>query len=389
MTGAPILQPDVLMRNYAPRLASFVRGEGSILYDEDGKAHLDFLGGLAVTSLGHAHPEVAAAICHQAQTLLHTSNYFLNPIAVEVAGTIDRLLGGGGRVLFCNSGAEASEIAIKLARKWAGAPAGRYVTVSTYGSFHGRTMGALAATGQPSKHEPFAPMLEGFRHVALGDLDALDAAIDPSTAGLYFEPLQGEGGVWPAPLDWATTAERLCRERGALLMLDEVQTGLGRTGRWFGYEHLGIQPDVVTLAKALGNGMPIGAVWARADVADAFEPGDHGATYGGQPLATAAARAVLAVMEREDVPAKAEAAGARLRAGLEAIPAVRSVRGWGLLLATELGEGADAKAVMLGCLERGLIVNAITATALRLAPQLLVTDDEIDEAIHIVAEALK
>ncbi|MEA2932346.1 MAG: acetylornithine/N-succinyldiaminopimelate aminotransferase, partial [Actinomycetota bacterium] len=227
--------PDVLMHNYAAPPVTFVRGEGSRLYDADGKAYLDFLGGLAVTSLGHCHPAVADAIAEQARTLLHVSNLYGNPIGPEVAATLDRLLGGGGRVFFCNSGAEANECAIKLARRWGGP--GRYQVVSAYGSFHGRTLATLHATGQPAKHEAFQPLPPGFRHVALGDIDALAAAIDPSVAAVLLEPVQGEGGVNVAPRGWLADVRRLCDERGVLLVMDEVQTGLGRTGRWFGFEH--------------------------------------------------------------------------------------------------------------------------------------------------------
>jgi predicted acetylornithine/succinylornithine family transaminase len=379
--------PDVLMHNYAAPPVTFVRGEGSRLYDADGKAYLDFLGGLAVTSLGHCHPAVADAIAEQARTLLHVSNLYGNPIGPEVAATLDRLLGGGGRVFFCNSGAEANECAIKLARRWGGP--GRYQVVSAYGSFHGRTLATLHATGQPAKHEAFQPLPPGFRHVVLGDIDALAAAIDPSVAAVLLEPVQGEGGVNVAPRGWLADVRRLCDERGVLLVMDEVQTGLGRTGRWFGFEHDDVRPDIVTLAKALGNGMPVGACWAKAEVADAFRPGDHGTTYGGQPLATAAVRAVLAVMEAQDVPARAARAGARLAAGLASLPGVVSVRGLGLLLAAELApDGPSARDVALAALGRGLVVNAVTPTAVRVAPSLLVTDDELDEALAILGDVL-
>ena len=304
-----------------------------------------------------------------------------------MAATLDRLIGGpSGRVFFCNSGAEANECAIKLARKWAGP--GRYAVVSAYGSFHGRTLATLHATGQPQKHEPFQPLPEGFRHVAWDDLDALDASLDASVvAAVLLEPVQGEGGVNPATPAYLQGVRRLCDERGCLLMIDEVQTGLGRTGRWFGFHHLGVEPDVVTMAKALGNGVPIGACWARDDVADAFVPGDHATTFGGQPLATAAARAVLEVMQREDVPARATAAGERLTKGLESIPAVAAVRGLGLLLAAELRDPRSREAAG-DALEAGLVVNAVTDSALRLAPSLLVTDDEIDEAVAILTTIL-
>jgi acetylornithine/N-succinyldiaminopimelate aminotransferase len=377
---------SALMNNYPPQPVTFVRGEGSRLWDADGKVYLDFLGGLAVTSLGHAHPAVADAIAEQARTLLHVCNLYGTTVGPAVAETLDRLLGGGGKIFFANSGAEANECAIKLARKWSGP--GRYAVVSTYGSFHGRTLAALAATGQPAKHEPFQPMPEGFRHVALGDIDAMDAAVDPKVvAAVLVEPIQGEGGVNVPPKGWLGEVRRLCDERDVLLMLDEVQTGLGRTGEWFGFQHEGVRPDVVTLAKALGNGMPIGACWAREEVAAAFVPGDHGTTFGGQPLAAAAARATLAVMEAEDVPARATRAGARLAEGLTGLPGVASVRGRGLLLAAELA-GRLSKDVAGAALDRGLVVNAVTPTAIRLAPSLLVTDDEIDEALAVLEGCL-
>jgi len=378
------------MHTYPPPTVTFVRGEGSWLYDEEGGAYLDFLSGLAVTSLGHSHPAVADAVATQARTLLHVSNLYGTTVGPEVAEILDRLVGDGqplgGRVFFANSGAEANECALKLARKWGGP--GRYAVVSAYGSFHGRTLATLHATGQPQKHEAFQPLPEGFRHVAWCDLDALDRAVDADVvAAVLLEPVQGEGGVNPATAEYFQGVRRLCDERGALFIVDEVQTGLGRTGRWFGFQHFGVVPDVVTVAKALGNGVPIGACWARADVADAFVPGDHATTFGGQPLATAAARAVLRTMEATDVPARAEAAGARLRKGLESIPEVADVRGLGLLLAARLAE-ADARQAAAAALDAGLVVNAVTPSALRLAPSLLVTDDEVDQALAILGEVL-
>ncbi|MFN2606964.1 MAG: acetylornithine transaminase [Acidimicrobiales bacterium] len=374
-----------LMPTYPVPPATFVRGEGSRLWDEAGREYLDFVGGLAVTSLGHAHPAVTDALAAQAATLLHVSNLYGTTVGPEVAATLDRLIGGGGRVFFANSGAEANECAIKLARKWGGP--GRYQVVSAYGSFHGRTLATLHATGQPAKHEAFQPLPPGFRHVAFGDLDAMAAALDPSVAAVLLEVVQGEGGVNVLPPGYLSQVRALCDERSLLLVIDEVQTGLGRTGRWFAFQHEGVRPDVVTMAKALGNGVPIGACWARAEVAEAFVPGDHATTFGGQPLATAAARAVLAVMEEADVPARARRAGARLRAGLEALPGVASVRGRGLLLAAELSS-VGARDAAAAALSAGLLVNPVTSTAVRLAPSLLVTDEEIDEAVAVIASVL-
>ncbi|MGH9278221.1 MAG: acetylornithine transaminase [Acidimicrobiales bacterium] len=383
--GVQATQAGPLMNTYPAPAVTFVRGEGTRLYDEDGRSYLDFVGGVAVCSLGHAHPAVAEAVAEQARTLLHVSNLYGTTVGPEVAATLDRLLGGGGRVFFANSGAEANECAIKLSRKWAGV--NRYVVISADRSFHGRTLATLHATGQPAKYKGFEPLPDGFRHVPYGDLDALAAAVAVAdVAAVLLEAVQGEGGVWPAPDGYLEGARALCDERGALLMIDEVQTGLGRTGRWFGFEASGIRPDVVTMAKALGNGVPIGACWARSEVAAAFQPGDHATTLGGQPLATSVARAVLAVMEAEDVPARAARAGERLRAGLAALLGVASVRGRGLLLGAELAGGRDAKAAAAAALAAGLLVNPVTETALRLMPSLLVSDADIDEAVAILDE---
>ena len=261
MGASDTLERCPIMPNYGPPPVMFVRGSGTELWDRDGKRYLDFLCGLAVTSLGHAHPVVAEAIAEQARTLSHVSNLFGTEPQVEVATTIDRLLGGGGQIFFCNSGAEANEAAFKLARKYHGR--GRHVVVSAYRSFHGRTLATLHATGQPEKHEPFQPLPEGFRHVEYNSVEALESVLDPSVGAVLLEPLQGEGGVNPADADYVRAVRRLCDERGILLIFDEVQTGFGRTGKWFGFEHFGIRPDIITMAKALGNGMPIGACWAR------------------------------------------------------------------------------------------------------------------------------
>lgn len=376
---------------FGPPQVMFVRGKGTELWDSEGKRYLDFLCGLAVTSLGHANAAVADAIGRQAGTLLHVSNFFANPVAAEAAIKLNGLLrettGEAGQVFFCNSGAEANEAALKLARKFGGR--GRHVVISAYGSFHGRTLAALAATGQPAKHEPFQPMPDGFRHVTFNDLAALEAAIDPSVSAVLLEPVQGEGGVVPADAEYLRAVRALCDERGLLLIIDEVQTGFARTGQWFGFQHAGIVPDVVTMAKAMGNGFPVGAVWAKRDVAGVFQPGDHGSTYSGTAIATAAVNAVIDEMRRIDAPRLAREKGAVLRDRLAALPGVASVRGEGLLLAAELAPGVDAKAVYNAALGRGLVTNAVTATALRLAPPLTVSGAEIDEAVAILAAALQ
>ena len=361
----------------------FVKGKGTELWDSEGKRYLDFLCGLAVTSLGHSHDAISEAIASQASTLMHVSNFFANPIATTAAVELDALLGGGGQVFFCNSGAEANEAAIKLARKFGGR--GRHTVVSAYGSFHGRTLAALAATGQPAKHEPFQPMPEGFTHVAYGDIDALAEAIDPGVAAVLLESVQGEGGVVPAPEGYLRAVRDLCTQRGVLLILDEVQTGLARTGKWWGFEHDDIEPDAVCVAKALGNGMPIGALWAKKEIAAVFQPGDHGSTYSGTAIATAAASAVMQEMKRINAPQMAAENGAYLSKAVAAMSRVKSVRGRGLLLGVELVDGLDAKAVQLNLLHKGLVTNAVTATALRLAPPLNVSDAEMNEAISIIA----
>ena len=384
------LDAEHVMQTYGRLPVAFVRGEGTRLWDTEGTEYLDFLSGLAVTSLGHAHPDVAHAIAEQARTLLHVSNLYYNDVQPRVAARLNALLGGAGRVFFCNSGAEANECAIKLARRYGQRNGGpeRYHVLSAYGSFHGRTLTTLAATGQPQKQETFQPLPSGFRQVEFADLDALEAAMDERVAAVLLEPVQGEGGVNPAPTAYLDGVRRLCDEHEALLIMDEVQTGLGRTGRWFGFQHSGIAPDVVTMAKALGNGVPIGACWARADAAAAFAPGDHATTFGGQPLAARAALAVLEVMERENVPERAARAGIRLTEALAKLDGVADVRGAGLLIAAELTAAHDAKEVAQRCLDGGLVVNAVTASALRFAPSLLVSDAEIDAAVAIVDKAL-
>ena len=379
------------MQTYGRLPVAFVRGEGVRLWDSEGKEYLDFLGGLAVTSLGHSHPAVADALADQARTLLHVSNLYFNEWQPQVAARLDALLGGGGKVFFANSGAEANECAIKLARRYGQANGGpeRYHVLSGMGSFHGRTLTTLAATGQPQKQETFQPLPVGFRQVVFADLDAMAAAMDERVCAVMLEPVQGEGGVQPSPPSYLEGVRALCDEREALLIVDEVQTGLGRTGRWFGFQHTpDLRPDVVTLAKALGNGVPIGACWARGDAGAALGPGEHATTFGGQPLAARAALTVLDVMEAEDAPGRATRAGRRLTDALRGHPTVADVRGAGLLLAVELAPGGDAAAVTRACLDRGLVVNAVTPTAVRLAPSLLVTDDELDEAVAILTAVL-
>ena len=383
-----------LMPTYGQPPVQFVRGSGTELFDRDGNRYLDFLCGLAVTSLGHAHPAVAEALAEQARTLLHVSNLYETVPGLEVAETIDRLQGGGGQVFFCNSGAESLEGAIKLARRNGGH--GKHVVVSALRSFHGRTLATLHATGQVEKHETFQPLPEGFRHVPYNDFESLEAAIDPTCAAVLLEVVQGEGGVNVGDGEYLQRVRELCDERQMLLMFDEVQTGFARTGEWFAWQHhfdaMGpIRPDVVTMAKALGNGVPIGAIWAKREVAEAFQPGDHATTYGGQPLATSAARAVLRVMESIDAPALARSAGEELMGKLLTVPNVLDTRGLGLLIAAEVDTervGMTGPEIALACLKEGLVVNGISPTAIRLAPPLTVSAGEIDEAIAKLSRVL-
>ena len=386
MGAPPGMDRCPLMPTYAAPAVSIASGSGCWLTDIHGNRYLDLVGGLAVTALGHAHPVVTDALAVQAATLVHTSNLLANPLAAELAVSIDRLVGGGGQVFLANSGAEVNEAAIKLARRFGGE--GRRVVVAADGSFHGRTLGALAATGQPAKRTPFEPLPAGFRHVPYGDLAALDAALGPDVAAVLIEAIQGEGGVVVPPAGYLAGVRERCDAHGALLMVDEVQTGMGRTGEWFAFQHDDIRPDVVTMAKALGNGVPVGACWARTEVANAFVPGDHGTTFGGQPLACAAALATIGELERLDAPTLAATTGAALAGALTAVPGVASVRGRGMLLAAELDAGLDAPGVAAAALRRGVIVNPVTPTALRLAPPLVLTNDELAHGVSTLGEVL-
>jgi len=376
-----------LMRTYNRLPVALADGEGVRVRDTEGKEYLDFVGGLAVSALGHKHPAVVQAIKEAAEGLLHTSNLYYTEPQARLAARLAALT-GLDRVFFGNSGAEANEAAIKLARRW-GRQGGRNrcKIVSAWQSFHGRTLGSLAATGQPKYHEGFGPLPEGFVYVPLNDVDALAAAVDDETAAVLLEPIQGESGVRPCTAEFLRAARRLCDEKGALLILDEIQTGMGRTGRMFAFEHFGVRPDIVTVAKALGGGIPIGAVLAREEVAQAFGPGAHGSTFGGNPFACRVALAVLDVMERERLPARAEAMGRRLRDGLSRLEGVAEVRGLGLMVGVELA-GAPAPKVQQACLERGLLVNAVGESVLRLLPPLIVTEQDVDAAVRIIGEAI-
>jgi acetylornithine/N-succinyldiaminopimelate aminotransferase len=366
---------------------TFERGEGVWLYDSGGERYLDFLSGVAVCSLGHAHPTLTKALEAQAARLLHTSNLFFTPEIEEAAEALTDKL-GPGRIYFCNSGTEANEAAIKAVRKhaWRNGEKDRNEIVSLEGSFHGRTYGALSATIQPAKWEGFDPMPQGFVSVPLNDIDALEAVVGPKTAGILIEPIQGEGGIQPLTTDFAHAARRLATDRGAALVCDEIQTGVGRTGRWWGYEHLAIQPDVVTMAKALGGGFPVGATWFSEALSGALQPGDHSTTQGGGPLACAAVLATLEAIESQGLVERAAEMGKVLAD--EVGPLGSEVRGAGLLIGWELGE-PKANAVVRAALERKLIVNDVTPSTVRLAPPLVISEEEMRLGVELLAEAVR
>lgn len=378
------------MGNYSRSPVTFVRGEGCWLYDDGGKRYLDFLGGIAVVLLGHAHPAVTRAIAGQAEQLLHVSNLFHVPSQALLGERLSKAA-TGGKVFFCNSGTEANEAAIKLVRKWSRERygEGRHVIVVLEGSFHGRTYGGLSATGQPKFHQGFEPMVPGFVTVPFGDLGALEAALGGGACAFLVEPVQGESGVRMHPPGYLKEAETLCRRTGTLLVADEIQTGMGRTGAFLACERFGIAPDVVTLAKGLANGLPLGALVAREDVAASFGPGSHGSTFGGNPVCCAAS---LAVLEELSAPGFYDAVvrkGERLIGGLKEIAArrndVREIRGAGLMIGMEM-EG-EAKPLVAKCLDAGLVINA-AGNVLRFLPPLTVTPDEIDRALSILSGAL-
>jgi acetylornithine aminotransferase len=373
----------VLMHTYGRQPLSIQSGHGVWVRDADGRELIDLVGGIGVNVLGHSHPAVTRALSDQAASLIHTSNLYYTAPQVELA---ERLIATAfpGRVFLCNSGAEANEAAIKLVRKWGRRHRGGATgIVALQGGFHGRTLGALAATAQPRYREPFEPLPPGFTH-ATADLDAITAAVDDSTAAILIEPIQGETGVVPLPDALVAGVRALCDERDLLLVVDEVQTGMGRTGRWWAHQHAGITPDVMTVAKGLGGGVPIGAVLAAAS-ADVFEPGDHGSTFGGNPLAAAVACAVLRTIDEEHLVDRAARVGEYLRESLlslrsDGVP-VAIVRGRGLMLALVLDEPIAARAGR-AALDSGVIVNAIGDSVLRLLPALTITDGEIDEALR-------
>lgn len=392
MTDWIDLERQYLFQNYGRQPIVLERGEGSRVWDADGKEYLDFVGGLAVTALGHAHPAVTRAVAEQAARLVHVSNLYYTTPMIELA----RLLVEHSpldRVFFCNSGAEAVEAAIKLARRYGhDERGGAHGVIAMEDGFHGRSLGALAATGTARYREPFAPMPPGFMHVPWNDLDALRAATDDGTVAVLMEPVQGEGGVNEPAAGYLRGVRDWCDERGLLLILDEIQTGVGRTGTLWAHEAEGVEPDVMCVAKGLAGGLPIGAVLARESLARHLVPGDHGTTFGANPVATAAGVAVLRHILENDVLGAARRASerlvARLRAMEDRLPAVTEVRGRGLLLAVSLS-GEIAGDVVAACRERGLLVNNVRPDRIRLMPALIVENGEIDRACDILEEAIR
>ena len=377
--------PHAVMNTYGTPSVALVRGEGAVVVDEQGKSYLDLLGGIAVNLLGHAHPAVVAAVSRQVATLGHVSNLYASPPAIELAERLLALAGGrAGAVFFANSGAEANEAAFKLSRR-----TGRTHVVAALGGFHGRTMGALALTGQPAKADPFRPLPGEVTHVPYGDAAALAAAVTDATAMVIVEPIQGESGVVVAPPGYLAAARAITTERGALLVLDEVQTGIGRTGYWYAHQSDGVAPDVVTLAKGLGGGLPLGAMVAFGAAADLLGPGSHASTFGGNPVCCAAALAVLDTIAAEGLLDHVKRIGERLRRGVEALghPLVAEVRGAGLLLGIVLRE-AVAGAVAGALAEAGYLTNAVQPSVLRLSPPLILTTEQADAFLAALPAAL-
>jgi len=381
----------VMATTYKRTPVVFSRGSGCTLWDTEGRSYLDFVAGIAVCNLGHAHPAVSKALCDQSKILVHVSNlYYTMPQTELAAWLVDHSF--ADRVFFCNSGAEANEAAIKLARKYFKdkAEPDRFRIISMIQSFHGRTLGTLSATGQDKIKQGFSPILEGFDFVPFNDFQAIREKISASTCAILLEPIQGEGGIRSAEPEFLQKVRRLCDETGTLLIFDEIQTGIGRTGKLFAYEHFGVQPDIMTLAKALANGLPIGAMLAKESVAAAFVPGAHASTFGGTPLVTAASLCVLKTLDRENIIGHCAEVGQYFKERLLELKtrhdSVVDVRGLGLLLGMELN--IDGLPLVQACLEKGFVINCVQGNTLRFVPPLIVQKAEIDRLIHCLDEIL-
>jgi acetylornithine aminotransferase len=372
-----------LQSNYGTPVLELVSGKGATVIDSKGDQYLDFLAGIATNVLGHAHPAIVKAVTKQISTLGHVSNFYAHPNVLALSEKLVKLTGDkSARVFFCNSGAEANEAALKLSRK-----TGRTRIVATRDSFHGRTMGALSLTGQPTKSEAFKPLIKGITHLPYGDMGSMLKKVNKKTAMVIVEPIMGEAGVIVPPHGYLQALRELCDETGALLVFDCVQTGMGRTGDWFGYEYSGIKPDVITLAKGLGGGLPLGAMIALGGAAELFEPGDHGSTFGGNPVATAAGIAVIETIEKTRLLKRVGKVGLELMADLALIEGVKSVRGAGLLIGVEFS-APIAKKVTAKCQMNGVLVNGNSETVIRIAPPLIITDRDISKFLKVFTESV-
>jgi acetylornithine/N-succinyldiaminopimelate aminotransferase len=382
---------QVIAKTYNRFPIVLTKGQGCYLWDTEGRKYIDFVSGIAVCNLGHAHPKISEALSKQADVLLHVSNLYYTEPQIELAYRLTQN-SFADRVFFCNSGAEANEAAIKLARKYFKdkGEKERYGIITMEKSFHGRTMATLSATGQDKIKKGFEPVLEGFDHIPFNDIDALQKSIGPSTCAVLLEPIQGEGGVRCPEPDYLKAVRRLCDETGILLIFDEIQTGMGRTGKLFAYEHFGIEPDIMTLAKALANGLPIGAMLAREDVAESLGPGAHASTFGGTPIVTAASVQVIKVLLEENIVHHGEEMGVYFKEKLSGLKAghesIVDVRGMGLLLGMKLNIEGDA--IVNSCMEKGFLINCIQGDILRFIPPLIIEKEEIDALIECLDELL-
>ncbi|MBU3734379.1 MAG: acetylornithine transaminase [Candidatus Planktophila sp.] len=385
MTNKKILKrwSSVVQNNYGTPSIALLKGKGIVVTDADGKQYLDFLGGIATSILGHAHPAIVKAVTKQISTLSHVSNFYAHPNAIELAEKLTSMTGDkNAKVFFCQSGAEANEAALKLSRR-----TGKVRVVAAQGAFHGRTMGALSLTGQPSKREPFLPLIKGVKHVPYGDIEAMRKAVTRKTAMVIIEPIMGEAGVVVPPADYLQQIRQICDDKGSLLVIDAVQTGMGRTGDWFGYEYSGITPDVITLAKGLGGGLPLGAMIALGKAAELFQPGDHGSTFGGNPVTTSAGLAAINFIESKKILKKVQTQGSHLIQELAMIQGVKEVRGAGLLIGIEL-ESLKAADIAAAMREAGVLVNAANEKTIRIAPALVVSDAQINKFISIFKKVM-
>lgn len=369
--------------NYGTPPISLVKGKGAIVYDEDGNKYLDFLGGIATNLLGHAHPAIIKAVTKQISTLSHVSNFYMHPQVLQLAQSLQKMTGDkNSKVFFCNSGAEANEAAIKLSRLTS-----RTNIVAAHGAFHGRTMGAISLTGQPGKRDPFKPLLRKIKHVNYGDVAALRRAVTSKTAMVILEPIMGEAGVVVPPKGYLKAAREICDKAGALLVIDAVQTGMGRTGTWFGYENEEITPDVITIAKGLGGGLPLGAMIALGRASNLFKPGDHGSTFGGNPVACAAANATINVIQSKGLLKSNVVLGNLLKSELIKISGISEVRGRGLLIGIVL-KTANAKALAADLLNNGVLVNATSDEVIRIAPALIITKNNVMDFVAAFRKSL-